>query len=137
VNLKIVFEAIWKNPANRDQKVARVLRAVSWQIDKRLCGRPRLITLPNGVRMWAHPDCVVSSSLIYADWPEYFEFQFIRRQLRTGDYVIDVGANVGHVLLLLADIVGPDKLILPSASGELSSERLEHGEVASDRHRRG
>jgi FkbM family methyltransferase len=54
----------------------------------------------------AYPDCVVSSSLIYSDWPEYTELSFIRRMLRKGDSIIDVGANVGHISLLLADIVG-------------------------------
>ena len=60
--------------------------------------------------MCAHPDCVISSALIYADWPEYRELTFIRRRLRQGDVVIDVGANVGHILLLVSDIVGPDRL---------------------------
>ena len=61
--------------------------------------------------MFAYPDCVVSSAVIYAEWPEFHEFQFIRQHLKPDDIVVDVGANVGHVLLLLADKVGPDKLI--------------------------
>jgi FkbM family methyltransferase len=57
-----------------------------------------------------HPDCVVSSALIYADWPEFHELAFIRRRLHATDAVIDVGANVGHILLLLSDIVTTDRM---------------------------
>lgn len=111
MSFKIVLSGIWRNPGNRGQRIARTLRAVGWQLDKRLFKRPRLITLPNGVRMTAHPDCVVSSSLIYTEWPEYHELQFVRSRLRPGEYVLDVGANIGHVSLLLADIVGAERLV--------------------------
>lgn len=107
----IILKSIWGNPGNRGQRIARTLRAVGWQLDKRLFKRPRLITLPNGVRMTAYPDCVVSSALIYTEWPEYHELQFVRSRLRPGEYVVDVGANVGHVSLLLADIVGAERLV--------------------------
>jgi FkbM family methyltransferase len=52
----------------------------------------------------------VSSSLIYTDWPEYNELKFIRNQLGAGELVLDVGANVGHISLLLSDIVGPEAI---------------------------
>jgi FkbM family methyltransferase len=45
--------------------------------------------------------------LIYADYPEFVELRFIRSFLKRGDIVIDVGANVGHIGLLLSDIVEP------------------------------
>lgn len=111
MSLKIVLNGIWHNPGNRGQRIKRFVRAVGWQLDKRLLKRPRQLTLPNGARMTAYPDCVVSSALIYTAWPEYHELQFIRRQLRPGQYVVDVGANVGHVLLLLADIAGPQRMV--------------------------
>lgn len=60
--------------------------------------------------MWAYPDCVVSSALYYAKWPDYHELQFIRRQLKSKHVVIDVGANVGHISLLLSDIVDPQNI---------------------------
>jgi FkbM family methyltransferase len=53
---------------------------------------------------------VVSSALIYADWPEFAELMFLRRSLRPGELVLDVGANVGHISLLLSDVVGPENL---------------------------
>jgi FkbM family methyltransferase len=65
------------------------------------------MTLANGVKFRAYPDCVISSALHYADWPEYTELQFCRRHLRPDEAVFDVGANVGHFSLLLADSVSP------------------------------
>ena len=65
-----------------------------------------MLRLPNGAHFKAYPDCVVSSALIYADWPEYHELMLLRQTLRAGELVIDVGANVGHIALLLSDIVG-------------------------------
>jgi FkbM family methyltransferase len=66
--------------------------------------------LANGVLFKAYPDCVVSSALIYSSWPEYWELQFLRQFLRQDNVVIDVGANVGHVSLLLADVVGSENI---------------------------
>jgi len=63
--------------------------------------------LANGRKFIANPDCVISSALIYADWPEYHELQFLRRRLTQDDFLLDVGANVGHLGLLLSDIVNP------------------------------
>jgi FkbM family methyltransferase len=48
---------------------------------------------------------------LYADWPEFHELMFVRRLLRRDELVLDVGANVGHVSLLLADVVGPSGLV--------------------------
>lgn len=84
--------------------------AVAWQIWKRTVRSPRILTLPNGVRFKAYPDCVVSSALIYADLPEYHELVFLRQQLKYNQVIIDVGANVGHISLLLADLVEPHSI---------------------------
>lgn len=68
------------------------------------------LTLNNGRKFVAHPDCVVSSALIYSAIPEYHEIRFIRRRLDRDDVVVDVGANVGHVGLLLSDAVDPKNI---------------------------
>jgi FkbM family methyltransferase len=88
-----------------------MLGAIGWQLHKRILRRPVRRRIASGVSFIAHPDCVVSSSLIYADWPEFAEFQFLRNRLTPGEMVIDVGANVGHVSLLLADIVDPKDIV--------------------------
>jgi FkbM family methyltransferase len=105
-----VVRFVWTNPGNRGVRIRKLADAFMWQFQKRMVRRPRTITLANGVRFVAHPDCVISSSLHYTDWPEYAELQFCRRNLTLGQRVIDVGANIGHFSLLLADVVGPESL---------------------------
>jgi FkbM family methyltransferase len=110
MSFKLVAGSIWNNPGNEGKRIRKSLAAVGWQLQKRLLGSTRQLTLPNGVRFKAYPDCVVSSALIYSDWPEYHELMFARSLLRHGNAVLDVGAYVGHVSLLLADVVGPENL---------------------------
>src|SRR5205823_15067838 len=107
MSFRLITKSIWANPGNRGKRLRKTLAALAWQCEKRTLKATRILTLPNNVRFKAYPDCVVSSALIYADWPEYHELMFLRRYLRASELVIDVGANVGHISLLLADVVGP------------------------------
>lgn len=111
MSVSIIFNSVWNNPGNGGQRLRRLGRAGQWQIWKHLVIRRRIIRLANGTLFAAYPDSVVSSALIYSDWPEYWELKFIRQRLRPEEVVIDVGANVGHICLLLSDIVGPENLI--------------------------
>src|SRR4051812_6040667 len=110
MSVKLIFKSVWNNPGNRGQRIARLCRAAQWQFSKRIAPGAKLLRLPNGASFIAHPDCVVSSALTYAQWPEYHELQFIRRVLQRGQTVIDAGANVGHVSLLLSDICGGENI---------------------------
>ena len=111
MGIRIIAQSIWKNPGNRGQKLRRTAYAVGWQAWKRLVAKPRMLNLPNGRKFMAHPDCVVSSSLIYSRVPEFHEISFVRSVLEPSDVVIDIGANVGHIGLLLSDIVAPENLL--------------------------
>jgi FkbM family methyltransferase len=110
MSLKLVARSVWSNPGNQGRRWRKTLGAVRWQVRKRVWRSGRVLRLANGVRFRAYPDCVVSSALIYADWPEFTELMFLRRFLRPGEAVLDVGANVGHISLLLSDVVGPGSL---------------------------
>jgi FkbM family methyltransferase len=110
VSLRLVTRSVWCNPGNKGQRLSRTLAAIRWQLRKRLIGKPLSITLATGARFRAYPDCVISSALIYADWPEYREIQFVRSRLHREDAVLDVGANVGHISLLLSDLISPRRL---------------------------
>jgi FkbM family methyltransferase len=110
VSLRIVKKSIWDNPGNRGQRVRKSLAALWWQAQKRTVASCRKMRLANQMWFMAHPDCVVSSGLIYADWPEYHELMFLREHLRPADILLDVGAYVGHFSLLLADRVKPENI---------------------------
>src|SRR4051812_22627479 len=71
VSLRLITKSVWTNPGNRGKRLRKTIQAVSWQVQKRATGSVRVLRLPNGTRFSAHPDCVVSSNLIYADWPEH------------------------------------------------------------------
>jgi FkbM family methyltransferase len=110
MSVRLIFNSVWHNPGNQGHRLSRLGRAAAWQLEKRTKGRPKTIQLPNGALFIAHPDCVVSSALIYAEWPEFRELQFVRGLLQRDDVVIDVGANVGHISLLLSDLVGAENI---------------------------
>jgi FkbM family methyltransferase len=105
-----IARAILSNPGNAGQYCKRLVSALRWQLYKRTIAKPKTITLASGLRFRAYPDCVVSSALIYASWPEYNEVAFCRSRLCSQDVVIDVGANVGHLPLLLGDLLEPTNI---------------------------
>jgi FkbM family methyltransferase len=110
MSLRLVFKSIWQNPGNRGSRLRKSAAAVAWQVRKRTLRTPHVLFLANGAKFKAYPDCVVSSSLVYSDWPEFHEIQFVRRMLKPGDLVLDVGANVGHISLLVSDIAGAENI---------------------------
>ena len=106
-SVRSVARFIWQHPANDRRRFRAVSKAVSWQIYKRVTGRPVDITVFGGARFRCHPDSHSSSLLIYASgWPDFHEMGFMRHYLRPGDRVIDVGANVGMYTVLAATLVG-------------------------------
>lgn len=111
MTLRLITRSVWKNPGNRRKKLKKTIDAIGWQVYKRVKRTPKLIVLPNGRRFVAHCDCVVSSALIYSDWPEYRELMFLRTRLSPGSMVLDVGAYVGHIGLLLSDLVDPADIL--------------------------
>lgn len=124
MSLKIVTKSILGNPGNKGKRIRKLRSALRWQVHKRTRRTPRVLRLANGARFKAYPDCVVSSGLIYADWPEYHEFHFLRRHLQKGDVVIDAGANVGHVSLLLSDIARGSENMVAFEPSPLTFGRL-------------
>jgi hypothetical protein len=84
VSVRLVASSIWSNPGNRGSRLRRTIAAVAWQLHKRAIGSARCLRLANGMLFKPYPDCVVSSSLIYADWPEHDELMLLRRMLSRG-----------------------------------------------------
>lgn len=110
MSVRIISKSIWDNPGNRGHRIRKSFAALWWQAQKHTVSHCRKMRLANQVWFMAHPDCVVSSGLIYADWPEYHELMFVRKHLQPADIVLDVGAYVGHFSLLMADKVKPENI---------------------------
>lgn len=116
---------VWGHPANRSRKLAAVCDAVAWQIKKRLHPVPHDVRVFGGLTLRCYPDSPSASLVIYCDEsPDYHEMHFMRRYLKLGDAVLDVGANVGVYTLLAASLVGARGRVVSFEPGPLARSRL-------------
>lgn len=104
---------LWNEESNRGQRIQRMSIFVGWQLWKRIVRKPITISLFNGKRFKAYPDCDVSSGVLYTRIPNSRKILFLRKHL-SGGTLIDVGANVGSVSLLLADTIEDAILFEPN-----------------------
>jgi len=95
---------LWDEESNRGQRTRRLCAFVGWQLWKRIVRKPITVSLFNGKPFRAYPDCQVSSGVLYTRIPNSRNILFVRKLL-SGGTLIDVGANVGSVGLLLADTI--------------------------------
>jgi FkbM family methyltransferase len=101
-DLNYVVGSVWHDESNRAVRLRRLLMAGGWQVWKRLVRTPVVVPLFNGSRFRAYPDCDVSSAALYSRIPNFQSLSFLRKHIDKGT-LIDVGANVGLISLLLAD----------------------------------
>lgn len=104
---------LWSEESNQGQRTRRLCIFVGWQLWKRIVRKPITVSLFNGKRFIAHPDCQVSSGVLYTRIPNSRNILFLRKHL-SGGTLIDVGANVGSVSLLLADTIEDAILFEPN-----------------------
>ena len=120
-----VLKYIWTHPANRDQRVRAVARAVGWQLKKRLTGRSCEVQVFGGLRLRCYPDSRGAGIMLYTrGLYDHDEMNFVRRYLRPGDGVVDVGANIGAYTLLAASILGREGRIVAFEPSPKAAARL-------------
>jgi FkbM family methyltransferase len=100
--LNYVVGSVWHDDSNRHVRLRRMFMAGGWQVWKRLIRTPVVVPLFNGFRFRAYPDCHVSSAVLYSRIPNFRCLSFLRKHIEKG-ILLDIGANVGLVSLLLAD----------------------------------
>jgi len=100
--LSYVVGSVWRDESNRHERWRRLFMAGGWQVWKRLVRTPIIIPLFNGLRFRAFPDCQASSAVLYTRIPNFRCLSFLRKHIEKGT-LLDIGANVGLVTLLLAD----------------------------------
>jgi FkbM family methyltransferase len=108
------ISTLWDEESNRGQRTRRLCIFVGWQLWKRTVRRPITVALFNGKRFEAYPDCPISSGVLYIRIPNSRNILFVRKHL-SGGTLVDVGANVGSVSLLLADKIENAILFEPNA----------------------
>jgi FkbM family methyltransferase len=101
-SLNYVVGSVWHDESNRQVRLRRLLMAGGWQVWKRLVRTPVVVPLFNGFRFRAYPDCQASSAVLYTRIPNFKCLSFLRKHIAKG-ILLDIGANVGLISLLLAD----------------------------------
>jgi FkbM family methyltransferase len=112
-NARYVLGSIWHEESNRKQRIRRLSLFLGWQFWKRVVKTTIVVKLFNGLRFRAYPDCQASSAVMYTRVPDSRDILFLRAHIGEGT-LIDVGANVGLVTLLLADKVQHALLFEPN-----------------------
>jgi FkbM family methyltransferase len=112
-NARYVLSSIWLEESNRGERFQRLLLFFGWQFWKRVVRAPIVVRLFNGLRFRAYPDCQASSAVMYTRIPDSPDILYLRSHIREGT-LIDIGANVGLVSLLLADKVQHGLLFEPN-----------------------
>lgn len=112
-SLAYPISTLWNEESNRGERTRRLLTFVGWQLWKRTIRKPITVSLFNGKQFVAYPDCHVSSGILYTRIPNSRNILFLREHL-SGGMLIDVGANVGSVSLLLADKIQDAILFEPN-----------------------
>ena len=116
-----VLGRILRHESNEGRRFRRLVASAVWQIWKHSIGRPMGITLFNGYRFLAYPDCDSSLNAIYFHVPDYREVSFLRKRIRKG-VLFDVGANVGLFTLSMADKIDRAFLFEPNSMAAKRAE---------------
>jgi FkbM family methyltransferase len=120
---------LWSEECNHGQRIRRLSVFVGWQLWKRVIRKPIAVSLFNGKRFKAYPDCKVSSGVLYTRIPNSRNILFLRKHL-SGGTLIDVGSNVGSVTLLLADTIQDAILFEPNPlAAERARENLARNQL--------
>ena len=86
-----------------------------------------------GRNMLLSPNDAIGNCLIFTpQWYDFRERRLIRKILNRGDYVIDVGANIGTYSLIFADLVGSSGKVTAIEAEQKNARRLKHNLEIND-----
>lgn len=90
-------------------------------------GVPEMEVVVFGNRMLLNPSDYIGNFLIFTpQWYDYKERKLLEKILTKGDYVVDVGANVGAYTLIFSSLIGSSGEITAIEAEEKNAERLAH-----------
>jgi FkbM family methyltransferase len=95
---------VWLHPANRNRRCRQLVWAVAYQFRNRAFNEPVATRLGERSWIWADRSLGAASLVVYANPPDYLEWEVWRRHLSSGDLFVDVGANVGVYTILAAEL---------------------------------
>ena len=103
-----IIRRVRTHPANSGAPNSATLRALRWQVRKRISRQP-ITKSAFGMDLQFPSSSGSASNLVYfGECYEWETINFIRSYLRPGDIVVDVGANVGMFTYAALQCVLPD-----------------------------
>lgn len=93
---------IMEHPLNRNQKIRALGRFLAWQFRSRLAHNPIIIPFINNSKLIVSNGMTGATGNIYCGLHEFEEMSFLLHLLRTDDFFIDIGANIGSYTVLAA-----------------------------------
>jgi FkbM family methyltransferase len=78
-----------------------------------------------GFRMTLEPaECIDGGLLFYPHLYEHHEISYLKRNLRSGDVFLDIGANIGFYSLIASPIVGDRGMVLAVEADPYNFQKL-------------
>jgi FkbM family methyltransferase len=96
------LETILNHPLNHRKKIHTFIKVVWWKINQVFFRIPAVIEMTKGAKLVCYPTSSYGSFVVYANFPEFEEMDFIKNIVSDGHTVIDVGANIGSISILSA-----------------------------------
>jgi FkbM family methyltransferase len=116
-----IYEILY-NPLNKGFRLELFFNYLSWHLYHRPFRHNLTIQLQNGMKSIVYPDSDSGVTNLFTKNVDFYENEFVRKVLSKGDFIIDVGCNVGNRTLALADIIRGALLI---DANEICINRLE------------
>lgn len=107
-NITQIYFEILKEPLNAGSKGKFLLDFFRWKLFHKYLGKKWIVRLENNFRsiVYPFPDHDAGEVNIWTRNVDFYEIRFVRSHLHPGDFVCDVGCNIGNRTLALADIAG-------------------------------
>lgn len=96
------LKKLLNHPLNRNRKRETFLKIIWWKLNQVFFKIPAIIQITKSAKLICYPNSSYGSFVVYANFPEYEEMNFINKTITNGDLVIDVGANIGSESILAA-----------------------------------
>lgn len=90
------------HPLNKSNKILALVKIILWKINQLTIKMPAIITMHDNVKLICKPNSSYAGLVVYTKLPEYEEMMFMYNYTKPSDTIIDVGANIGAVSVLLA-----------------------------------
>ena len=106
LNILNIIRFITEHPLNCDQKLSSIGRFVKWQVGSRLVRGSIVYEWINGSKFLVKTGETGLTGNIYTGLHEFPDMGFLLHVLRSEDFFVDVGANVGAYTILACSAVG-------------------------------